>query len=101
MPNIPEVSTETQGKLDHTSYCLNGRFCLSEVSIHLDGRNGWLGLLGLMYNEKAACVLLSLPLEKQRKYLYWRHNETKASNSRGMGNYVDMPMMSGSGKRKL
>lgn len=101
MPIIPEISTETQGKLDHTSYCLNGRFCRSEVCAHLEGRNSRLSLLGLMYNEKAACILLSLPLEKQMKYLCWRHNEAKASYNRGMGNYMDMPMMSGSGKRKL
>lgn len=101
MPNIPETSPGTQGKLDHTSYCLNGRFCQSQVCTHLGGRNGRLGLLGLIYNEKATCVLLSLPLEKQMKYLYWRHNETKASCNRGMGNHMDMPMMSGSGKRKL
>lgn len=101
MPNIPETSPGTQGKLDHTSYCLNGRFCQSQVCTHLGGRNGRLGLLGLIYNEKATCVLLLLPLEKQMKYLYWRHNETKASCNRGMGNHMDMPMMSGSGKRKL
>lgn len=101
MPDIPEISSESRGTLDHTSYCPNGRFCLSEVCIHLDGRNGGSGLLGLMRNEKATRVLLSLPLEKQSKYLYWGHNETKSSNNRGKGHYMDMPMTSGSGQRKL
>lgn len=49
----------------------------------MDGRRGWLGLRGLMYNKKAACILLSWPLEKQIKSLYWRHGETKASCNRG------------------
>lgn len=60
MPNIPEISAETQDKLDHTSSTI--AWIVDFVSLRF--ASTWMGdmpngLHGLMYNEKVGCILLS------------------------------------------
>lgn len=51
--------------------------------------------------EKAAGILLSYPSRKAGKISTLGHRDTKASYNTELGNYMDKPVMSGSGKREI